>query len=305
MEDKIVLRVTELAKRYGQTEAVRGIDFSVRAGEIYGLLGPNGAGKTTTLECIAGLRRQTEGVISVAGVDPQRGGREFRHKLGVQLQSSALPESICVGEAIRLICAYQGVNERTDLVELFGLAQLVKKQYRMLSTGQKRRLNLALALVSKPALVILDEPTAGLDVEGRVRLHEVIRQLKDRGVGVLLATHDMAEAEQLCDRIAILLNGKIAAEGTPAEITSAAGTRTNIAIRTANGCLLETGEQITENGDEQNSGYVRYCTDHTAEFLMTLLQRVKDAGDIICDLRVERPSLEECFLEIVKGGKTA
>jgi ABC-2 type transport system ATP-binding protein len=298
LNDQIVLNVDGLIKRYGETEAVRGISFSVRGGEIYGLLGPNGAGKTTTLECIEGLRTQTAGQITVAGFDPKRGGRNFRRALGVQLQSSALPEAIRVGEALALICSYQGTRFRADLAESFGLGGLLKKQYRTLSTGQKRRLNLALVLVSSPTFVILDEPTAGLDVEGRASLHKVIRQLKESGVSVLLATHDMAEAEELCDRIAIVIKGKIATEGTPANITSAAGTRSNIAIRTANGCLTQKGEQ---SGDD----YIRYVTDDTADFLTKLLQKVKDAGDTICDLRVERPTLEECFLEIVKGGKSA
>lgn len=294
--NEAVIEVKGLKKSYKGTPAVKGVDFTVARGEVFGLLGPNGAGKTTTLECIEGVRLPDAGHIRVACRDPRSGGRAFRRVLGVQLQSSGLPDSIKVSEALKLVCAYQGVAPRGDLVEEFGLGPMLKKTYHNLSTGQKRRLLLALSLVSSPQAVVLDEPTAGLDVEGRASLHAAVKKLRASGVTVLLATHDMAEAEELCDRIAILIRGSIAVTGTPEQITAAAGTRTNIMIRTASGCLSETGPRDGEDG------YRRYVTDDAAGFLLPLLKKITDSGDRVCDLRVERPSLEERFLEIVKGG---
>lgn len=214
MENQI-LKVENLRKKYGHMVAVDDISFEVKAGEVFGLLGPNGAGKTTTLECIEGLRRPNSGTISVAGLDPLRDGKELRRVLGVQLQTSALPENMLVGEAVSLVSAWLGMDYRQDLVERFGLESFIKKEYGTLSTGQKRRVQLALSLVGNPKILILDEPTAGVDVQGRAELHKAIRELREMGVTILLATHDMAEAESLCDRLAILLRGKIVTLGTP------------------------------------------------------------------------------------------
>lgn len=293
-----LIEVSGLKKCYGNTTAVNDISFGVQQGEIFGLLGPNGAGKTTTLECIEGIRRPQAGSIRVAGFDPQNGGMAFRRALGVQLQTSALPEAMRVDEALSLVSAYQGVKIRQEIIAGLGLSELLKKQYHALSTGQKRRVNLALAIIGSPKAVILDEPTAGLDVEGRASLHAIIRDLKKDGVTVLLATHDMAEAEELCDRIAIFVKGKVAVTGTPDQITAAAGTNTNISIRTAKGSLLKE-----KTGHIEKDGYIHFTTTQAADFLMELLQKVKVSGDTVYDLRVERPSLEERFLDIIKGGK--
>ena len=198
--NEVVVHVQGLVKRYGSVAAVNGISFEVNKGEVFGLLGPNGAGKTSALECLEGMRRVDGGTLSVNGCDPQSDGRRLRQILGVQLQSSSLPEGIHPEEAMRLICAWHGLPVRLDLLDRFGLDSSSKKQYSELSMGQKRRLHLALGLACDPAVVILDEPTAGLDVQGRAQLHDAIRELKATGVTILLATHDMAEAESLCDR---------------------------------------------------------------------------------------------------------
>jgi ABC-2 type transport system ATP-binding protein len=215
MADETNIRVQGLIKRYGSVTAVDGISFEVDKGEIFGLLGPNGAGKTTTLECLEGIRKPDSGELNIAGCNPQSDRQKLRQRLGVQLQSSSLPENIRVDEAMSLICTYHGMPPRLDLLSKFGLEASLKKQYYTLSTGQKRRLHLALALAHDPVVLILDEPTAGLDVQGRAQLHDAIRSLRANGVTILLATHDMAEAGALCNHLAIVIHGKIAVVGTP------------------------------------------------------------------------------------------
>ena len=236
-EKSQMIQVETLSKRYGENTAVNEISFAVGQGEIFGLLGPNGAGKTTTMEILEGLRHADSGRVSVAGVDPARQPRQLRDLIGVQLQSGGLPEAITPDEAMRLFCAYHQVPPRTDLLERLGLMAQRATQYHQLSTGQQRRLNLALAVAHHPAVLFLDEPTAGLDVASRVELHRLTAELRRDGTTILLATHDMAEAEALCDRIAILLHGRLVAEGTPLEITATGDGLSKVSVRTAQGAL--------------------------------------------------------------------
>ena len=190
-----ILAVNNLRKKYGDVIAVDGVSLEIYPGEVFGILGPNGAGKTTTLECIEGLRVPTAGTITVDGLHPIKDRALLRKTLGVQLQRSALPEVMLVKEALALISAWKGVPVPGQLIRRFGLEELKNKQYGQLSTGQKRRVELALALIGAPKLVVLDEPTAGVDVQGRAQLHEAIRGLKAEGITLILATHDMAEAK--------------------------------------------------------------------------------------------------------------
>ncbi len=301
MENQI-LKVENLRKKYGHMVAVDDISFEVKAGEVFGLLGPNGAGKTTTLECIEGLRRPNSGTISVAGLDPLRDGKELRRVLGVQLQTSALPENMLVGEAVSLVSAWLGMDYRQDLVERFGLEYFIKKEYGTLSTGQKRRVQLALSLVGNPKILILDEPTAGVDVQGRAELHKAIRELREMGVTILLATHDMAEAESLCDRLAILLRGKIVTLGTPEQVTAAGSSQTKVTIRTRKGSLTRQGKVELARFVRETEGFAHWFCQDTAAAVMELLAVAMEEDDTVEDLRVERPSLEERFLEIVEGG---
>ncbi|MGB9662731.1 MAG: ABC transporter ATP-binding protein [Moorellaceae bacterium] len=297
-----VISVRGLIKRYGSFVAVNGVSFEVKKGEIFGLLGPNGAGKTTILECLEGIRQPNGGTLSISGHNPHSNGKKLRQILGVQLQSSSLPDGIRPREAMTLVCTWHGMPPRFDLLSRFGLDSQSKKQYREMSTGEKRRLHLALALASNPAVVILDEPTAGLDVQGRAQLHNAIRELKASGVTILLATHDMAEAESLCDRIAIIIRGRIVAIGTPAQITATGQAETRIILRTKRNCLLPGRDIGSARFLKQVENYGIWLCRDAAAGVMELLKEVQQSGDSVEDLRVERPSLEERFLELIEGG---
>ncbi len=293
--------IQNLVKKYGDFTALHGISLEINHGEVFGLLGPNGAGKTTTLECLEGLRIPTSGKMLVDGVNPSTGGALLRRKLGVQLQSSSLPDAITAREAMELICAWGGKSTRSDLLSHFGLNELANQQYHSLSTGQKRRVHLALALAQDPPVVILDEPTAGLDVQGRAQLHNAIRDLKSKGVTILIATHDMAEAENLCDRIAIIIRGRIATIGSPAQITAAGNLETRITLRTSQRTLLTNVTRPASRFIGETDGYGTWLSTDAAITVMDLLKDVQKTGDRVEDLRVERPSLEERFLELLEG----
>jgi len=288
--------VTEFRKRYGGFTAVDGISFEARPGEVFGLLGPNGAGKTTTLECLEGIRFPDGGSLRVLGIDPAREGRRLRDVLGVQLQASGLPGDMLVEESMRFFCAYHRAEPRYDLIDRLGLGEKRRIPFRQLSTGQQRRLALALAVAHKPRVVILDEPTAGLDVATRAELHALIGELRQQGTTVLLATHDMAEAEKLADRVAILLRGKIVALGTPRELTAAGAGLTKVSIHTESEQDLTRLRLLGVAQMTYADGYSVYFTANPAATVVALLQAVEAAGDRLVDLRVERPSLEERFL---------
>ena len=294
-----VVEVRDFRKNYGDFVAVDGISFDVNKGEIFGLLGPNGAGKTSTLESLEGLRSPTSGSLRVAGIDPTREPRKLRNVIGVQLQTSGLPESITANEAMNFFCAYHGVDARYDLLDRLGLAEKRKAQYHQLSTGQQRRLSLALALSHDPSVLFLDEPTAGLDVATRVELHDIMREQQAAGTTIILATHDMAEAEEMADRIAILLRGQIATSGTPIEITAEGAGLTKVSVRTQRSSLSEPGisfpavsQQVSK--DEYN---IYFSTD-IGPTVSAIISHIETQQDALIDLRVERPSLEDRFLEI-------
>jgi ABC-2 type transport system ATP-binding protein len=301
--DDFVIQVQNFRKTYGDLVAVDDISFNVRSGEIFGMLGPNGAGKTTTLESLEGLRMPDSGSLRIMGVDPTRESSRLRNIIGVQLQTSALPESIRVDEAMNFFCAYHGVDPAIDLLDRLGLGDRMKTQYYQLSAGQKRRLALALAIAHNPPVLILDEPTAGLDVPSRVELHKIIRELKEAGTSVLLATHDMAEAEEMTDRVAILLRGEIVTIGTPMEITATGAELTKVSVRTTNSCLFDT--EISFPGVSQQSPkeeYIIFFSEDIGPTVSAIIAYIEAQGDTIIDLRVERPSLEDRFLEITDGG---
>lgn len=266
------LQVKGLRKRYGKKEVLKGIDLCVRKGNIFALLGVNGAGKTTTLECIEGLRKYDGGNISISG------------SMGIQLQSASLPAHIKGMEAVHLFAKWNKATVDTSMLVALGVNGLANKQYQEMSTGQKRRLHLALALISNPDIVFLDEPTAGLDIEGRISLHEYIRTLKAQGKTILLASHDMAEVESLCDNIAILKDGRIAFAGTVNELIEAVGKHYNICIKTSQG--TETFE-----------------TDNIGESLISILKGYQEKKMDIQDIQVDHGSLEQHFVKIARGSK--
>jgi ABC-2 type transport system ATP-binding protein len=298
-----VIEVKNFRKKYGDFTAVDDISFKVHEGEIFGLLGPNGAGKTSTLESLEGLRAPDGGTLRVAGVNPVTEPRKLRHVIGVQLQSGGLPTSITADEAMKLFCAYHGVAPRFDLLERLGMHDKRHVEFQGLSTGQQRRLALALAVAHEPPVVFLDEPTAGLDVASRVELHSLMRELRAKGTTLILATHDMAEAEALSDRVAILLQGKLVAVDTPLAITATGAGLTKISVHTKAASLLTNHYEfpaVSQHAVKED--YAIYFSTDIGQTVAALIGYVQAQDDILIDLRVERPSLEDRFLELTNGG---
>jgi ABC-2 type transport system ATP-binding protein len=294
-----MIKVKHLSKRYGDYGAIDDVSFDVHAGEIFGFLGPNGAGKTSTLECMEGLRKPSSGTIQIAGIDPWKEPRKLRNLIGVQLQSAGLPESITPVEAMQIFCAYHGISPRYDLFQQMGLIEKQNAQFYELSGGQQRRLTLSLAIAHNPSVLFLDEPTAGLDVATRVKLHELIQELREKGTTIILATHDMAEAEELSDRVAILLNGKIKKIGSPLEITAAGAGLTKISVRTQNNSFFRIEKTFPAvNHHDVNGDYSIFYSLEIKSTIFAILNHIETHTDTLIDLRVERPSLEDRFLEI-------
>lgn len=297
------ISVSRLTKRYADVLAVDAISFDVAPGEVFGLLGPNGSGKTTTLECVEGLRSSDGGRVSVCGVDPDRDPGEIAALIGVQLQAAGLPPTMTPLEALRFFGAYHRVTPRPGLLDRFGLAEHRDVRYENLSTGLQRRLSLALAVAHDPPVVILDEPTAGLDVASRADLHQAIVELSREGHTVVLATHDMAEAEKLATRVAILLRGRIVASGSPRDLTGTGDGLTKISVRTERMTVAEVVRGMPGVEATLDQGYVVAFTADPAVVVASILAHVTSGEDRLIDLRVERPSLEERFLELTESGR--
>jgi ABC-2 type transport system ATP-binding protein len=294
-----IIQIDGFSKRYGDFTAVHDLSLAVQPGEIFGLLGPNGAGKTTTLECLEGIRTPDAGTLRVAGIDPARDGRALRAVLGVQLQSSGMPEMITPAEAMNLFCGYHGVAPRTDLLDRLGLGAKRDTPFHALSTGQQRRLALALAVAHDPRVLLLDEPTAGLDVQTRVELHSLLRERQAAGTTIILATHDMAEAETMSDRVAILLQGHCVATGSPLELTATGQGLTKVSVHTQQGLLLNNGHAFPAASCHGiHDDYAIYFSRDIGRTVGAIIATIEQAHDTIIDLRVERPSLEDRFLEL-------
>ena len=301
--DESIIKLRGFRKLYGDFVAVDGISFEVKRGEIFGLLGPNGAGKTSTLETLEGLRASDGGSLEVMGLNPTRESRKLRNLIGVQLQTSGLPDSIRVNEAMKFFCAYHSVAPRYDLLERLGLAEKTSTQYYMLSAGLQRRLALALAIAHNPSVLFLDEPTAGLDVPSRLELHKLMRELKEVGTTIVLATHDMAEAEKMADRLAILLCGKIVTTGTPRELTATGRGLTKVSVRTDGSSLSDPSIAFPAVSQHVlKDDYAIYYSTDPGPTVSAIIAHIKAHKDTLIDLRVERPSLEERFLELINTG---
>lgn len=264
------LEVTGLTKNYGHTRVLERVDFHVAGGEVMALLGTNGAGKTTTLECIEGLRVPDSGSIHINGV------------LGAQVQSGSLPEYLRGAEILELFSRWTKKPFPAALSRRLGVAEFQDRQYRQMSIGQKRRLHLVLALLPDPDLLLLDEPTAGLDVEGRSVIHAEIAALQKEGKGIVIATHDLSEVRQLCSRIVMLRNGAVAFDGTPQEFAEKSDDPPSICLRTPKGTELFQGDDV-------------------AAVLRNALEQCQKRNLPILDVHVERGTMEEQFLKLSKG----
>jgi ABC-2 type transport system ATP-binding protein len=300
-----VIEVEHLRKSYGSTVAVDDVSLEVGEGEIFGMIGPNGAGKTTTVECAQGLRRSDAGRIRVLGLDPQSQAQELRRRIGCQLQEAALPDRIKVWEALDLFaCFVPGAPDWRTLMEQWGLAEKRNAAFASLSGGQRQRLFVALALVNDPEVVFLDEMTAGLDPAARRVAWGLIRGVRDRGTTVVLVTHHMDEAEQLCDRVAVIDRGRVAAVDTPDGLINRFGGPIGLTFSTDRPDLAWL-EQIPHVRQVTRKGQ-RVEVEGTGPVLALVAAELVNHGITPSDLRVRQPTLEDVFLtltgrEIVGG----
>ncbi|MGH2445335.1 MAG: ABC transporter ATP-binding protein [Candidatus Limnocylindria bacterium] len=288
------IEVRGLRKSYGSLEAVRGIDFDVQRGEVFALLGPNGAGKTTTVEILEGHRTRTAGEVSVLGHDPGRNERALKERIGIVLQQTGIDEYLTVREAVEMVGGYYpSPRDADEVIGLAGLAEQRDRRINKLSGGQKRRVDLAVALAGDPELLFLDEPTTGFDPSARRQAWETVRGLTDLGKTILLTTHYMDEAQVLADRLAILNEGLIAATGTPDELIGATSTTTRIRFRLPDGATPP--ERL---GAQLDGSAWQLETDAPARTLHELTGWSLDAGVDLADLGVARRSLEDVYLAL-------
>jgi ABC-2 type transport system ATP-binding protein len=293
-----IIEVDNLVKRYGDHTVVDGVSFTVEQGEIFGILGPNGAGKTTTVECIEGLRSPDAGTIRVCGIDPQRDTGELRQLLGAQLQESELPDKLKVGEAMELYSSfYRDPVDWRELLDQLNLGDKVDSEFRRLSGGQKQRLSIALALVGRPKVAVLDELTTGLDPAARRDAWDLIEGIRERGVTILLVTHFMEEAERLCDRLAVIDAGRLVAVDSPAGLVSAIDDRQRLRFRPSapiDHALLTALPEVSEV-ERAGSQLVVTGTGNLLLAVTTVLARNQVVAG---DLRVEQTSLDDAFVAL-------
>jgi ABC-2 type transport system ATP-binding protein len=296
------LSVRDLTKRYGPVEAVRGVSFEIGPGEIYGLLGPNGAGKTSIIETVLGLRTPDSGSITVNGIDALAHPTQTRREFGAQLQFASLQDKITPRRALQCFAAfYANSTPIEELLGQFALKDKADASFDSLSGGQKQRLFLALAMVNRPRLLVLDEPTAGLDPKSRRELHGLIKQLKADGRSVLVCTHYLEEAHHLCDRIGILHEGRLVASGTPEELIALAQAKTRLIFRTGKPLESVIVGALAAVLDSQplDDGW-RVTSDEPNRTISSLVQTLEASANEMLDLQIQRPSLDDVFLELTK-----
>ncbi|MEO3794838.1 ABC transporter ATP-binding protein [Nonomuraea sp. B10E15] len=293
-----IIEVRNLRKQYPNHVAVEDVSFEVAEGEIFGILGPNGAGKTTTVECVAGLRAPDGGTVQVAGLDPQRDRIELRRVLGMQLQSAELPEKIKVREAMDLYASYYpDPADWSELIEQVGLGGKRDTLFKELSGGQRQRLSVALALVGRPRVAVLDELTTGLDPQARRDTWELVEQVRDSGVTIVLVTHFMEEAERLCDRLALIDAGRVAATDTPSGLIAQVGDEQRVRFRPSapvdDAVLLALPEVrgVTRSGDQ-------IVVTGSGNLAPTVTLALAQQQIVPGDLRIEQATLDDAFLAL-------
>jgi len=296
------VHVRTLTKRYGTFEAVKGVDFDIFPGEVFGLLGPNGAGKTTTVEILEGLRPRSGGEVRVLGFDPGRDTRRVKDRIGVCLQATNLPERITVREATRLFASlYSRTVDGDALLERLQLWDKRDAAYGKLSGGQKQRLALALALINDPQMLFLDEPSAGLDPQARLEIHALVQELRREQRTILLTTHYIEEADKLCDRVAIIDEGRIVAIGTPGEIRGRTLGHARVEIRCQRPLpdgdppAFADAEPAVVSADRRA---ITVATTKPARTVVELVRWVDAIGVELADVQLRRPSLEDVFIEL-------
>jgi len=316
-----VVSVAGLHKRYGEKVAVHDVSFEVRRGEIFGILGPNGAGKTTSVECLTGLREADDGALRVLGLDPARDGTALRERVGVQLQDGELHPKIRVREALELFASfYARPADGPELARRLGLGAKLDAQYRHLSGGQKQRLSVALALIGNPEIAVLDELTTGLDPQARREVWDLVEEVRDSGVTIVLVTHFMDEAERLCDRIALIADGRVVATGTPAGL--AAGARRGQVMRFRLDRMSDDGAAPASAQDSDPEGAVvgpvlallealpsvdaarashgELVVEGREDLVADVVLALHAAGLRPSDVEVARTTLEDAFVELTR-----
>ncbi len=295
-----VIEVHDLRKSYGQVQAVRGVSFTVQAGEIFGMVGPNGAGKTTTIECLEGLRRPGSGEVRVLGLVPHQAGRALQQRIGVQLQQSALPPRLKVWEACDLFASfYRRRVPWQPILEQFGLGEKRNAFVGKLSGGQKQRLHIVLALLNDPEVVFLDELTTGLDPQARHAMWDMVRDIRARGKTVFLTTHFMEEAERLCDRVAVMDAGQIIALDTPAGLTRLLKGQVRIVCTVSGGEVPLEDLRALEGVTQVSLAGERLEITGQGDSLLPQVVALLSARSLtIRDMRTEQPGLEDAFLSL-------
>jgi ABC-2 type transport system ATP-binding protein len=302
MDPEFAIQVRGLRKSYGNLEAVKGIDFEVHAGEVFGLLGPNGAGKTTTVEILEGLRPRTEGEVIVLAYDPDRQKKQLKDRIGVCLQATNLPDKIRVREALDFFGAFY--TRTVDGEAILKRLQLWEKKdayYATLSGGQKQRLALALALINDPQMLFLDEPTTGLDPQVRLEIRDLIEELRAEKRTILLTTHYIEEAERLCDRVAIMDAGEIIAIGTPRELQEKSADQSAIEVKLARPLAdpqLPSWPEAIRTVLSDDRRLITVYSKRPARALVQMVKWTDGNGLELDDVRISRPTLEDVFIEL-------
>jgi len=296
----MVIQTEKLRKQYADTTALKSIDLEIKDGGAVGLLGPNGAGKTTLVEICEGLREPTAGRVSVLGMDPAKDPQALKERLGVQLQSTSIAQELTPVETLDLYKSfYKKSLPASEVLERVGLSEKAKSKTRELSGGQKQRLALGMALINDPELIILDEPTTGLDPVARRGVHDIVREIKNRGRTVILTTHYIEEAELLCDRVIMIRAGEIVADGTPFDLIGRAAGASTIWIAVDGALdptpLLKTGAKV----QGREGAHHRFTTTNPTAAILALGEMLKAQNLTLTDLRMKRPTLEDVYLELV------